>query len=63
MAAFFLNEYIIHCFQTALCGELSDFSDLGWITELLSTFSMREVDIITIATGISHLEKVAAASR
>ena len=43
--------------------ELSDLSDLNWITERLSMFSMRKVDIITVATGISHLEKAAAASR
>lgn len=43
--------------------ELADFSDIRWTMERLCMNPMRKIDAVTVATGISHLEKAAAASR
>ena len=41
--------------------ELAAFSDVRWTIGRLSMRPMRKVDAVTVATGISHLEKAAAA--
>ncbi len=43
--------------------ELADFSDLFWTTEQLSMHPIRKVDAVTVAIGISHLEKAATVSK
>ncbi len=43
--------------------ELADFSDIRWTKGRLSMHPIREVDAVTVATGISHLEKAAAAPK
>ena len=46
-----------------ICCELADFSDIRWTIGRLSMHPIRKVDAITVAAGISHLEKAVAASR
>lgn len=43
--------------------ELADFSDIRWTIGRLCMHPIRKVDAVTVATGISHLEKAAATSR
>ena len=42
--------------------ELADFSDLRWTMGRLCMYPIRKADAITVAAGISHLEKAVAAS-
>ena len=42
--------------------ELADFSDIRWTVGRLSMHPIRKVDAVTVAAGISHLEKAAAVS-
>lgn len=41
--------------------ELADFSDIFWTMGRLSIHSIRKVDAVTVAIGISHLENAATA--
>ncbi len=43
--------------------ELADFSDVRWTIGRLSMRPIRKVDAVTVATGISHMEKAATASK
>lgn len=42
--------------------ELADFSDIRWTVGRLSMHPIRKVDAVTVAAGISHLEKAGAVS-
>lgn len=42
--------------------ELADFSDIRWTVERLSMHPIGKVDAVTVAAGISHLEKAGAVS-
>ncbi len=42
--------------------ELADFSDIRWTVGRLCMHPIRKVDAVTVAAGISHLEKAAAVS-
>ncbi len=43
--------------------ELADFSDVRWTIGRLSMRPIRKVDAVTVATGISHMEKAATTSK
>ena len=43
--------------------ELADFSDIRWTVGRLSMHPIRKADTITVAAGISHLEKATTVSR
>ena len=42
--------------------ELADFSDIRWTVGRLSMHPIGKVDAVTVAAGISHLEKAGAVS-
>lgn len=43
--------------------ELADFSDLFWTMERICMHPIRKVDAVTVATGISHLQKAVKVSK